>query len=315
MSGSLSKLLDPAATNSPADVLLAASPAVLKGVSSRAAVQLRQTLGITTVHELAEHPDVAGARAVLAYTGMPDFDPGPPAPWERTFASAPLAAYTDHPSGRFRADFGPVYYRGRLDGTAASCWWARIPRPMNCWGTAPWWAMPASVSRGCCGRSGSRGSYVMVNTYLFGIRGQHDTKMAQIALEPAILSFRNAVLDQLAATNPIQAVIAAGAAARHALAHWPHNQDLTVIDISHPSARDEAALTANWNAALPALLAAITPDEDGAIDATPYGAQFTPEDSAPLPRFDLPFGVPVWHGTGGTRSQRSGDKKITWTAP
>ena len=30
----------------------------------------------------------------------------------------PLAAYTDHPSGRFRADFGPVYYRGRLDGAA-----------------------------------------------------------------------------------------------------------------------------------------------------------------------------------------------------
>ena len=45
--------------------------------------------------------------------------------------------------------------------------------------------------------------------------------MARIALEPAILDFRNAVLDQLADTNPIQGVIAAGAAARHALAHWP----------------------------------------------------------------------------------------------
>ena len=53
----------------------------------------------------------------------------------------------------------------------------------------------------------------MVNTYLFGIRGQHNTKMALIALEPAILDYRNAVLGQLADTNPIQAVIPAGAAA------------------------------------------------------------------------------------------------------
>ena len=74
-------------------------------------------------------------------------------------------------------------------------------------------------------------------------------------------------------------------------------------------------MTASWNAALPALLAAVAPDEDGVIDANPTPRKFAPEDRAPLPRFDLPFGAPAWHGAGGTRSQRSGDKKITWTAP
>ena len=156
MPRSLSKLLDPAAADQPAAGILAVSPSVLGGVSAEAAEQLRRTLGIATVRELAEHPALAAARAVLAYTGLPGFDPGPPPPWERIFAAAPLAAYTAHPSGRFRTDFGPVYYRGRLDGAAASCWWARIPRPMSCWGIASWWAMPASASRGCCASSGSR---------------------------------------------------------------------------------------------------------------------------------------------------------------
>jgi uracil-DNA glycosylase len=307
MSGSLSKLLDPSTPANPAGVLLASSPAVLKGVSSKAAVQLRQTLGITTVRELADHPAGAAARAILAYTGMPGFDPGPPPLWERIFAAAPLATYTDHPSGRFRADFGPVYYRGRLDGTARILLVGQDPSTDELLGHRALVGDAGQRVQGLLRKIGITRSYVMVNTYLFGIRGQHDTKMAQIALDPAILSFRNALLDQLADTNPIQVVITAGAAARHALAHWPHSQDLTVIDILHPSARDEAALTANWNAALPALRAAITPDEDGVIDATPYGAQFTPEDRAPLPRFDLPFGVPAWHGAGGTR--------ITWTAP
>ena len=52
------------------------------------------------------------------------------------------------------------------------------------------------------------------------------------------------------------------------------------------------------------------------VDTTPYGATFGAGDSAPIPREDLPFGLPDWHGTGGaTRSQRSGDKIINWTSP
>ena len=49
---------------------------------------------------------------------MPGFDPLRCRSGSDIFAAAPLAAYTDHPSGRFRMDFGPVYYRGRLDDTA-----------------------------------------------------------------------------------------------------------------------------------------------------------------------------------------------------
>ena len=46
----------------------------------------------------------------------------------------------------------------------------------------------------------------------------------------------------------------------------------------------------------------------------PYGQELTPEVEAPIPRHDLPFGMPDWHGVG-SRTDRSGAKKIVWTAP
>ena len=43
------------------------------------------------------------------------FDKGPTAPWAQQFFDAPRQHYINHPSGRFRTEFGPVYYRGRLN--------------------------------------------------------------------------------------------------------------------------------------------------------------------------------------------------------
>ena len=116
---------------------------------------------------------------------MPGFDPGPPPPWERVFAAAPLAAYTDHPSGRFRVDFGPVYYRGRLDGAARIVLVGQDPSTDELLGHRILVGDAGQRVQGLLRKIGITRSYVMVNTYLFGIRGQHDTKMAKIALEPA----------------------------------------------------------------------------------------------------------------------------------
>ena len=49
---------------------------------------------------------------------QPQHDPGPPPEWEALFASAPLDAYVNAPAAPFHTRFGPVFYRGRLDGTA-----------------------------------------------------------------------------------------------------------------------------------------------------------------------------------------------------
>jgi len=56
------------------------------------------------------------------------------------------------------------------------------------------------------------------------------------------------------------------------------------------------------------------PDEDGQPDPSPYINRWRAEDISPIPRFDLPFGVPEWHGVGD-HTDRDGPKKIIWTAP
>jgi hypothetical protein len=47
-----------------------------------------------------------------------DYDPGPGRDWEQLFQSAPLNYCENYPSKPFHTRFGPVFYRGRLDGTA-----------------------------------------------------------------------------------------------------------------------------------------------------------------------------------------------------
>jgi len=238
------------------------------------------------------------------------FDPGPSPAWESVFAQAPLLNYQQNP--RFRTKFCPVFYRGRLDGSARVLIVGQDPSTdeilaqRNLVGTA------GQFVQGLLKKLGVSKSYVMFNTFLYGIRGQFDSAMRSVSASVPILTFRNTLFDHVAATNPIEAVIAFGAGARHAVEHWPGGANLTVFKLVHPTA--PSGVTASWNQELPQLLAAIAPDPGMQTSAAPYGPDFVPGDMADIPRFDLPFGIPAWHGTGGTHSTRGGsDTTITWS--
>lgn len=57
---------------------------------------------------------------------MPNFDPGPPSAFAQMFAAAPdYAPIRQH----FWYDWGPVFYRGRLDGSARLLCIASDPGP------------------------------------------------------------------------------------------------------------------------------------------------------------------------------------------
>ena len=57
---------------------------------------------------------------------MVDFDAGPPPAWATRFASSPdYGSFKQH----FWYDWGPVFYRGRLDGTARLLCIASDPGP------------------------------------------------------------------------------------------------------------------------------------------------------------------------------------------
>lgn len=294
--------------------LLAASPAALKGVSAADAQHLQAAFGIKTVRDLAENPFFQRAAAVLLGAGEIEYDPGPPLAWAQFLAAAPVAYYEQHPARRFRLDFGPVYYRGRLDGSARVIVVGQDPSTNELLAHRVLIGSSGQRVQGYLRKLGLTRSYVMVNAFLFSVFGQFDAELRAISREEPILNYRNAWLDRLARENNIQAVLAIGNGAQHAVEQWPGRQALPVFQIMHPAAQDEAALLASWNATLPGLLAVVGPDDDGQPDATPYGQSFQPGDATPIPPHDLPFGVPAWQGVGA-HSQRDGNKKIIWTAP
>ncbi len=293
--------------------ILEASPAALHGVSPADASMLEAAFGIRTIRQMAEHKFFRYAISILAASGSPDYDPGPPPEWQAFFASAPLAHYIDHPSERFRTEFGPVFYRGRLDGTARALIIGQDPATDELIASRAFVGRSGQRLQGLLGKIGLSRSYVMVNTFLFGVYGQFNPELTAISLEPELLNYRNKYLDRLARGNDFSVVLTIGAGARHALSHWPGREGYEVHELVHPAAPESLVLP-DWNQHLPALVAALDPDEGVLPDSAPYGTVFLPSDEVRIPRFDLPFGMPDWHGTGGSRSKRDGPQKIIWNA-
>ena len=157
-------------------------------------------------------------------------------------------------------------------------------------------------------------SYLVFNAFLFSVHGQFDTELRNISLEAQIMGYRNTCFDKARAENPLQAVIAFGAGAKHAYENWPGGQQLPAFFLAHPAAADQLVLS-DWSQDLQAMANVISPDLDGIADTAPYSSAFTPNDSLPIPQSDLPFGIPDWHCDGGGRSNRDGNSKIIWTSP
>ncbi len=315
MSSSFNKMLDKAYHGQPASQLLEASPDALRGVSSGDAQHLSQAFGVNTVRKLAQLKYADQARAILAADGLPSHDPGPPPAWDSFFHTAPLAHYQTHPDRRFRLDFGPVYYRGRLDGSARLLVVGQDPATNEILAHRAFVGTSGQRLQRFLEKIGITRSYIMFNTFLYSIFGQFDTEMRSISLEPTVLNYRNAFFDKIVGQNNIQAIVASGAGAQHAVDHWPGRGSIPVFEIQHPSARDSQALLASWSAALPGLGSKVDPDDGTVPDLTPYGDTFTDADAIDIPRFDLPFGLPNWHGANGGHSTRDGNDKIIWKTP
>jgi hypothetical protein len=242
------------------------------------------------------------------------FDSAPPPAWATRFAQAPLDAYRTHPSGRFRTEFGPVYFRGRLDGSARLLIVGQDPSTDEILAQRIFVGEAGQRVQGLLRKLGIVRDYLMLNSFLYGIHGQFDTTMRGISESDPFRAYRNQLLDAVVANNTLAAVLAFGAGAQHAVNHWPGHTALPILAFVHPTA--PTGVTASWNANLTTLLATVAPEAGQTPDATPYGTKNTPADRAAIPRHDLPFGLPDWHGTAGTRSTRQGtDDQILWSVP
>lgn len=267
------------------------------------------TSSLSSKHRNARLP-VKGDKAVkgapAAAPTAHDFDPG--YGWEPFRTLCNDYPGTDvYPNSDFRTEWGPLFHRGRLDGTARLLVIGQDPA-----------AHEAFVRRILVGEAGQRmqgfmrklgitDSYVLINTFLYSVFGQAGGNAH--AADAKIGAYRNRWIDAILSTSPIEAVVALGGLADKAWKQWkqtPNGQThpkLAYMKITHPTAdaphpgadpvAATKALLLSWNAGLAALRPAIkTPDAPA--DLTLYGETWKAADLGPIPERDYPAGLPSW---------------------
>ena len=223
---------------------------------------------------------------------MPEFDPGPPPSFNAHFAGLPdYAPYRQH----FWFDWGPVFYRGRLDGSARVLCVASDPGPTERIAGRTLVGDAGQRVQGFLAKLGLARSYLCVNAFAYALFPSHGFSVGPVLTDASHLAWRNDLFD-LVRTPSLVAVVAFGRIARDAVDLWPGTAGLTVVEIAHPSSRDAKRLLDEWRAAIAQLRPLVTPDPDGDPSLPTYGTKFLERDYAPIPRHDLPFGVPAWLG-------------------
>jgi hypothetical protein len=230
-----------------------------------------------------------------------EFDPGPPPAFAALFAAVP-----DHEPHRedFWIDWGPIFYRGRLDGTARLLCIASDPGATERIAGRTLVGDAGQRVQGFLAKLGLTSSYLCLNALVYGMFPSHFFRAASILAEEEHATWRNAVFD-LARTPELQAVVAFGANARVAARGWPGRGDLPLVEVHHPSFPHEDELLEGWRDAVTQLRAIVTPDPDGDATGPNYGDTFAESDYAPIPARDLPFGVPRFLGDDRWRREAS----------
>lgn len=242
-----------------------------------------------------------------------EWDPGPPPSISALFDQAPFEAYQAEPT-RFRLAWGPIYYRGRLDGIAKVLVIGQDPAADENVARRILVGDAGQRVQGLLTKLGLTRSYVMVNAILYSIVGQFDPEIRHVMDSPAVQHWRNGLFDALLAPT-LQAIVALGRAARHGVETWPAANALIaqhrVVFLTHPTARPASTVFQSWNARLAQLGALITPDPDGTVDLAPYtGSQFSAQQLSRIPFRDLGFGAPAWMGTGDTAFRLNPDQPL-----
>jgi hypothetical protein len=249
-------------------------------------------------------------------------------PFRSLVESYPDAAV--YPADAFRVEWGPVFHRGRLDGTARILVIGQDPAQHETIARRILMGNAGRRVQGFLDKLGMDTSYVMINTFLYSVYGQRGAKHADDA---PIAAYRNAWVKAILDASQVKAVVAFGSLADKAWKMWiasPEAAGRPVVayqKLPHPTspeagggdvaAATEAMLQA-YNAGLAALAPALAPaDKPGPV--VPYGSAFTAGDLPAIPQRDLPAGSPPWMGTttdwavrdGATASEKRMNIRVT----
>ena len=239
-----------------------------------------------------------------------------PHPFDPGYGMPPFRAlceeYPDtavYPSADFRTEWGPIFHRGRLDGSARVLVIGQDPAQHEAIARRILIGEAGQRVQGFLAKLGIDRSYVMLNTFLYSVFGQRGGTRHR--RDPAIVQYRHRWLDALLVGQQIEAVVALGTLADEAWKIWKATPNGATVDpvyskITHPtqpesSSRGDrtkhaaavAAMLQNWNAALQRLQPAII-HSDQLRELVLYGPRFEDGDLVGIPEEDLPAGMPAW---------------------
>jgi uracil-DNA glycosylase len=230
-----------------------------------------------------------------------------------------------YPVKDFRVEWGPIFHRGRLDGTARVLVLGQDPATHEAIARRILVGEAGQRVQGLLAKVGITTSYVMVNTFLYSVYGQGGGQ--RHANDAAIAAHRHRWLDALLVDTDVTAVIALGSLARTAYQTWAKTRPdtaarLHLAAVKHPTYPESAsasgattwkaataALLQDWNDDLPALAARVT--AEAPTDLDPYGQTWRPGDLVEIPAADLPAGVPAWWRALDSWAERTGKDRDT----
>lgn len=229
-----------------------------------------------------------------------DFDPGyVKAPFRDLVRRYPgVEAF---PAEQFRVEWGPIFHRGRLDGSARILVIGQDPAAHEAIARRILVGEAGQRVQGALAKLGITKSYVMVNAFLYSVIGAGG-KPSNVKKKP-IADYRNAWLDALLLGTKVEAVINFGGLAKQSFAIWQTlhpDRALAVANVKHPTfpessgqPDDMAKLLADWNKGLGALSTQLG-FRDSPATWVDYGTSLADGDLAPIPAIDMPAGLPEW---------------------
>jgi uracil-DNA glycosylase len=234
-----------------------------------------------------------------------------------------------YPASDFRLEWGPVFHRGRLDGSARVLVIGQDPAQHETIARRNLVGEAGRRLQGFLTRLGVDRSYVMVNAFLYCLLGKKGSLHRN---NTRIATYRNKWLDAIFDSSDIEAVVALGSLAESSWETWRKtptgkNAKAEFVRITHPTQPESSglphaaaikALLDNWNVGLQKLHPLPHPDRQRPLRL--FGDRFEPGDKTPIPHEDLPAGSPEWMAADDNWAERTGTgltkrRTITVTVP
>lgn len=234
------------------------------------------------------------------------------------------------PHKDFRTEWGPVFHRGRLDGSARVLVIAQDPAQHEIIARRTLVGGAGHRVQGFLAKLGLTRSYVMLNTYVYSVFGQGGGNKHK--KNAAIAAYRNRWFDAIL-PKKIEGVVAFGQLADLAWQQWratPRGGSFNGVfcPVTHPTQPESSSkgdktkhaaavkkMLQGWNTALAALSPVVTPDV--VVPFVPYGAAFLPTELPDIFIEDLPAGSPPWMCGNADWARRTGTspelKRVTIT--